>query len=159
MTRAPCTCGPHGICDTACPKRVAPNRIMITIPGPPVAKGRPRMTRQGRAYTPAKTRAAEGYMRHAISAQAGQPLLTGPLSVSVLAMLPIPASWPKHKRADAAAGVLRPTGKPDADNLAKSICDAANGLLWADDGQIVTLTASKTYSEKPGWLLIVEKAA
>lgn len=21
MTRAPCTCGPHGICDTACPKR------------------------------------------------------------------------------------------------------------------------------------------
>jgi Holliday junction resolvase RusA-like endonuclease len=134
-------------------------RITLTIPGPPVAKGRPRMTRAGRAYTPAKTRAAEGYLRHAISAQAGQPLLDGPLSVTVLAMLPIPASWSATKRKDAAAGIVRPTGKPDADNLAKSICDAANGLLWKDDGQIVSLTASKTYSERPGWFLVVEQQA
>lgn len=133
--------------------------IVITIPGPPVAKGRPRMTRTGRAYTPAKTRAAEGYMRHAIAAQAGQPMLQGALDVSVIAMLPIPASWSKRKRADAAAGILRPTGKPDGDNLAKSICDAANGLLWADDGQIVCLTISKTYSEKPGTVLTVRTAA
>lgn len=117
------------------------------------------MTRTGRAYTPAKTRAAEGYMRHAIAAQAGQPMLQGALDVSVIAMLPIPASWSKRKRADAAAGILRPTGKPDGDNLAKSICDAANGLLWADDGQIVCLTISKTYSEKPGTVLTVRTAA
>jgi len=26
VTRAPCTCGPHGICDTACPKRAAPKK-------------------------------------------------------------------------------------------------------------------------------------
>ena len=26
MTRAPCTCGPHGICDTACPKRAVPKK-------------------------------------------------------------------------------------------------------------------------------------
>jgi Holliday junction resolvase RusA-like endonuclease len=133
--------------------------ITVTIPGPPVAKGRPRMTRTGRAYTPAKTRAAEGYMRHAIAAQAGQPMLQGALDVSVIAMLPIPASWSKRKRADAAAGIVRPTGKPDGDNLAKSICDAANGLLWADDGQIVHLTVSKVYSDKPGTVLTVQVAA
>ena len=133
-------------------------RIVVTIPGAPVAKGRPRMARTGRAYTPAKTRAAEGYMRHAIAAQAGQPMLEGPLSVTVLAMLPIPASWPRKKQQDAAAGIVRPIGKPDGDNLAKSVCDAANGLLWRDDGQIVTLNVSKTYSDKPGTMLIVEPA-
>ena len=131
-------------------------RIVVTIPGAPVAKGRPRMTKQGRAYTPAKTHTTKGYMRHAIAAQAGQPLLQGALDVSVIAMLPIPASWSKRKRADAAAGILRPTGKPDGDNLAKSVCDAANGILWADDGQIVCLTVSKTYSEKPGTTIMVE---
>jgi Holliday junction resolvase RusA-like endonuclease len=133
-------------------------RIVITIPGAPVAKGRPRMTRTGRAYTPAKTRAAEGYMRHAIAAQAGQPMLEGALQVSVLAMLPIPASWSRKKQQDAAAGVLRPIGKPDGDNIAKSVCDAANGILWRDDGQIVSLHVSKTYSDKPGTMLVVELA-
>jgi len=116
------------------------------------------MTKQGRAYTPAKTRAAEGYMRHVISAQAGQPMLSGALAVTVTAMLPIPVSWSRRKREDAATGALRPTGKPDGDNLAKSICDAANGLLWADDGQIVHLTVSKVYSDKPGTVLTVEAA-
>lgn len=133
-------------------------RVVVTIPGPPVAKGRPRMTRTGRAFTPAKTRAAEGYMRHAIAAQAGQPMLEGALQVTVIAMLPIPASWSQRKRADAAAGIVRPIGKPDGDNLAKSVCDAANGLLWRDDGQIVSLHISKTYSDKPGTMLIVEPA-
>jgi Holliday junction resolvase RusA-like endonuclease len=153
----PCACGPHGNCAATCERR--PLRIVVTIPGAPVAKGRPRMTRTGRAYTPAKTRAAEGYMRHAISAQAGQPMLEGPLSVEVTAMLPIPASWSKAKQHAAQTGALRPTGKPDGDNLAKSICDAANGLLWKDDGQIVRLLVSKTYSSKPGTVLTVERAA
>lgn len=134
-------------------------RIVITIPGPPVAKGRPRMTRTGRAFTPAKTRAAEGYMRHAIAAQAGQPMLEGALDVSVTLIMPIPASWSQRKRQDAATGVLMPTNKPDADNLAKTICDAANGLLWKDDAQIVRLHISKVYGEKPGTVLSVELAA
>lgn len=135
------------------------SRIVITIPGPPVAKGRPRMTRQGRAYTPAKTRAAEGYMRHFIAAQAGQPLLERALRVSVTAILPIPASWPTRKREEASRGMLRPTGRPDCDNLCKAVCDAANGLLWRDDSQIVHLTVSKIYGETPGTVLSVEEAA
>ena len=28
---------------------------------------------------------------------------------------------------------------PDVDNLAKAVLDACNGLLWADDGQVVEL--------------------
>jgi Holliday junction resolvase RusA-like endonuclease len=37
--------------------------------------------------------------------------------------------------------------RPDIDNYAKAILDALNGVMWADDGQIVQLTASKSYGE------------
>jgi Holliday junction resolvase RusA-like endonuclease len=152
----PCTCPPGSRCARMCPERTG--RVLVTIPGPPIAKGRPRMTKTGRAYTPAKTRAAEGYMRHAIAAQVGQPMLEGPLAVTVLAILPIPKSWPRKRQDDAAAGIVRPTGKPDCDNLAKAVCDAANGLLWHDDSQIVALSVSKAYGGKPGTVLTVEVA-
>jgi Holliday junction resolvase RusA-like endonuclease len=35
------------------------------------------------------------------------------------------------------------TTRPDADNLAKAVFDALNGILWADDSQIVNSTVSK----------------
>ena len=37
--------------------------IDLTIPGVPVAKGRPRTTRTGHVFTPAKTRVAEKALR------------------------------------------------------------------------------------------------
>lgn len=36
----------------------------------------------------------------------------------------------------------------DCDNLAKFVLDACNGILWRDDCQIVSLKATKIYSEK-----------
>ena len=36
------------------------------------------------------------------------------------------------------------TKKPDFDNLAKSTCDALNGLLWHDDSLICKATIIKT---------------
>ena len=35
----------------------------------------------------------------------------------------------------------------DADNLAKGILDACNGILWADDSQIVRLTVEKNITD------------
>lgn len=37
----------------------------------------------------------------------------------------------------------------DADNHAKAILDALNGLLYEDDAQIVELHVSKQFSDKP----------
>jgi len=37
-------------------------------------------------------------------------------------------------------------GKPDCDNLAKSVCDALNGILWDDDRQICRLVVEKWYA-------------
>lgn len=41
----------------------------------------------------------------------------------------------------------RPTGRPDLDNCCKLVTDALTGCAWADDDQIVSLSASKSYTE------------
>lgn len=44
-------------------------------------------------------------------------------------------------------GILKPTQKPDCDNISKAICDALTGLIWRDDSQITDLYVSKRYAE------------
>jgi Holliday junction resolvase RusA-like endonuclease len=130
----------------------------VRIDGPPTAKGRPRFTRLGRAYTPGKTREAEGYIRHQIVEQAGMLRLEGALRVTVVCFMAMPGSWSKIKQARAVAGFVQHIGRPDLDNLAKAVLDAANGYLWCDDSQIVALVLSKHYSKRPGVRLTVEAA-
>ena len=112
------------------------------------------MTRQGRAYTPAKTRLAENAIKAYLMSLGVEPR-EGPLDVSIFFILPIQPSWPAKKKADALAGIIAPTGKPDVENLSKLICDAANEILWRDDSQIVKLDLCKAYGGKPGYILSV----
>jgi Holliday junction resolvase RusA-like endonuclease len=130
----------------------------VRIDGPPTAKGRPRFTRIGRAYTPETTRQAEGYIRHQIVEQAGMLRLDCALRVTVACFMAVPGSWSQLKRAKALTGAVQHVGRPDLDNLAKAVLDAANGYLWLDDSQIVALVLSKSYSERPGVRLTVEAA-
>ncbi len=82
--------------------------VQIIVPGPPVAKARPRVTRRG-TYTPAKTRAYEEHVQLvARQAMAGRKPLTGPLRAHVVAVFPVPRSWPKWKRGAALAGARGP---------------------------------------------------
>lgn len=129
-------------------------KLTIAIPFAPVAKGRPRMTRQGRAYTPAKTRLAENAIKAYLMSLGVEPR-EGPLDVAVFAIMPISPSWPQKKKADALAGLISPTGKPDLDNICKLVLDAANEILWRDDSQIVKLDLCKAYGGKPGYILSV----
>jgi hypothetical protein len=67
--------------------------ITVVIRGPAVAKGRPRFTRKGFAYTPVKTRGYEGHGRlTAQLAMGDQTPFTGPVSLTALVEIPIPAS-------------------------------------------------------------------
>lgn len=130
--------------------------IEIVLLGKPVAKGRPRFNREtGRAYTPAKTVSYEAMLRYAaLEAMGGSPPLEGPLALSMQVVVPIPASWPKKKQADARSGALRPLGKPDVDNFHKVI-DAANMVVWIDDAQIVDSHITKEYGDRPGmWIRV-----
>ena len=44
---------------------------------------------------------------------------------------------------------IRPTVKPDWDNIGKLISDALNGVAYADDKDIVFGAVQKAYSSKP----------
>jgi len=46
-------------------------------------------------------------------------------------------------------GVLRPTTKPDIDNLVKGIKESLSKVLWYDDSQVTELVARKLYSDNP----------
>lgn len=123
--------------------------ISFDLPGPPHGKGRPRITRQGRAYTPEATRQAEGFIRHqAAQAMAGVEVLRGAVSARVEIEVEPPASFSKKKRAAALSGEVFPTVKPDADNVLKAIFDACNGVVYLDDKQIVKLSMYKRYGER-----------
>lgn len=118
------------------------------IPGVPVAKGRPRMTKRGHAYTPQKTRDYEAWVR-LCWLRTGQPMSLQPLQIRLEFYLPIPKSFSKKQREAALAGVLLPTKKPDIDNLAKAVLDGLNGLAYQDDQQIVALETCKVYGAAP----------
>lgn len=120
----------------------------LTIPGEPVAKGRPRMGKYG-TYTPEKTKNYETLVKELFFTQHGQTMMEGHLNVEIKAYFGIAKSTTKKVREKMIGGSLRPTKRPDIDNVVKCIADALNGVAYADDSQIVSLSASKHYSENP----------
>ena len=158
-------------------------KIEFFVPGTPVGKGRPRAARRGAGvvmFTPEKTadyealvaETASNAMRAENSIRWGElygfglasairaeaiPPLTGPLAVMLEMQFPVPASWSKAKRARALAGVEWHTSKPDADNVAKAILDACNGVVFRDDAQVVMLIATKAFSKEPGVQVVIRE--
>ena len=43
---------------------------------------------------------------------------------------------------------VRPTKKPDIDNIIKAVLDALNGIAYKDDTQVVQVMAQKKYADK-----------
>lgn len=138
--------------------------VTLNLPGTPTAKGRPRATKGGRMFTPAKTRQAEESIAGRAMAQvlampeavrAALPY-AGPLLVSAEFTMPVPKSWPMKRRIVALNGTVPPTSKPDLDNLFKLVTDALNGVVWVDDSQIVQVTTRKRYGSEPGITITVE---
>ena len=56
------------------------------------------------------------------------------------------------------ARLLRPTLKPDYDNIAKIIADSLNGIAYRDDAQIVDGYVRKFYSDKPRVVVTIQEA-
>lgn len=135
--------------------------ITIELPGQPIAKGRPRVTTRGgyaRTYTPIKTRSYEARLQAAaLDVMGDAPPLDGPLVVHAWAYFEPSKSWPEWKRQAAIGGSIEHTLRPDLDNLVKTI-DALNGIVWADDAQIVRLMAIKSYSLEPRFVVTVTEA-
>ena len=127
-------------------------KIKFTIPGEPCGKGRPRFDgRTGRTYTPAKTRNYEEYGRNQYEWQCGgQQFPAGvPLKMTVTAYFKMPESASRPKKAEMRFGIVRPTKKPDADNVLKACADMLNGATYHDDSQIVEATVRKFFGDDP----------
>lgn len=118
------------------------------IPGEPVAKGRPKLSRYG-TYTPKKTKEYEEHIKQEWRKNGYKEPLKGAVAVSIQFCRGIQKSGSKAVKTAKLTGKVKPTIKPDLDNYIKAVLDGLNGLAWVDDSQIVEITASKEYSEKP----------
>lgn len=128
--------------------------IKFTVDGTAVPKQRPRISGR-QAYTPKKTRDYEERVREAFRSSYHGFMIPVfgrdvPVAAYIEVIQAVPKSWPKTKHRKAVSGEIAPTSRNgDLDNIAKSILDALNGLVYEDDCQVTELTISKRYGEDP----------
>jgi Holliday junction resolvase RusA-like endonuclease len=123
-------------------------RVEFTIPGEPVGKQRPKASfQQRRIYTPEKTINYETFVKHCY--YGNHHFVDGCVAVQMKIYMPIPSSTSKKKQQQMLDGTIRPTKKPDIDNIVKSILDGLNGVAYTDDKQVVVITAEKFYGTTP----------
>lgn len=131
-----------------------PTVVSFVVPGKPHAKMRPWATAaRGRThvFTPKPTVAYEAAVRaSAVAALAGAAPLRGAVAAHIRVRLVPPSRPSRAVRAGMLAGQIKPTKRPDLDNVVKAILDGANGVAIEDDAHIVSLSAEKIYAEAPG---------
>ena len=128
--------------------------IHFKIEGKPVPQGRPRAVRMGagvRMYDPPKSKAYKQMVAAKVRSYMrinGIQMITEPLAVHLNFYFKPPKSYSKKRIRAIEAKEELFTKKPDLDNLAKSILDSCNNLLFKDDSQIVGLTIGKHYGHE-----------
>lgn len=136
--------------------------IEFEVIGEAVGKARPRVCRSNggvRAFTPQKTKDYERKVRRAYLEQVGPgPVsLEKALEVEILIFVEPPKNTSKKRRDLMLSGGVRPTKKPDVDNVVKAILDSLNGVAYSDDKQVVSVRAEKWYAKKPFVWVMMEK--
>jgi crossover junction endodeoxyribonuclease RusA len=115
-------------------------KVVFEVPGEPVPKGRPRLGKGGNVYTPKKTKAYErkvALIATIARQSAHRKPFTGPVGISVVLRF-------KTKR------------RIDLDNCLKALMDSLNGVLYADDSQVMEMQVSKVIgSDEPGAHVVV----
>jgi len=129
------------------------------VPGDPFGKQRPRHTKSGHTYTPEETRRHELAVGWAYRQQCGAMRFApeDQIEISVVAFYAIPKRATKAQREKMLCGEVRPTVKPDWDNIGKLICDALNGVAYDDDKCVVQATVSKWYSDDPSVVVTLKR--
>ncbi len=136
------------------------NKIIITVPGDPFGKQRPRFTKSGHTYTPTETHEREQIIAWAYRQQCGAfrfPDKTY-IDMRIIAYVRIPKRATKAERKKMISGEIRPTVKPDWDNIGKLAADALNGIAYDDDKCIVDAQVRKFYSTEPKTVIILQEA-
>jgi len=129
------------------------SKIEFTVYGRSVPMARPRVVRgkDGRSHTFNPQNCTDWKQSIALQALPHRPkeLLKGALEIDCVFYLLKPKSAPKKR--------LYPTGKPDIENYSKALLDALEGIMYANDSQIVTLRALKAYDDPPRVVVILKE--
>lgn len=128
--------------------------VKLTIPGAPFGKQRPKFTSRGKfgkAVTPEKTVNYETFVKLLYNEKYGKLSFEAdePLKITIRAYMQIPSSKSNKQKELMRQGVLRPTKRPDWDNIGKIIGDALNAIAYPDDKQIVESHIVKFFDENP----------
>jgi Holliday junction resolvase RusA-like endonuclease len=125
-------------------------------------KGRPRFRNAGKfiqTYTDQETQNYEASIKEAYLSAHQETFLDPdtPLRVRMKVYHQIPKSVSKKKRNEMLDGKIRPTKKPDIDNILKSVFDSLNQVAFYDDTQIIEIITSKYYAEMPRLEIEIER--
>jgi crossover junction endodeoxyribonuclease RusA len=113
------------------------NEFSISVPETPKSKGRPRLGKRGRVYTPIATHEAEQRIAE-IWRQAAGPKFDGPVEIEV--------DFYKNETTiivRASTDIPLSGLRGDIDNYLKLVMDGLNGVAWDDDKQVVLVYAAK----------------
>jgi Holliday junction resolvase RusA-like endonuclease len=130
--------------------------LAFTIAGKPFPQSRPRVARSGGVYYSKTSKRERKRLREAMldmCMERGLGMMGGPLVLVLTYRMPFPSDFLKAQRDNPPHHDRR----PDCDNLAKMMMDAATEILWDDDAQIVLLQVSKRYDANPGIVVQVTK--
>lgn len=135
-------------------------KLEFTIPGKAVAKQSCRFTKDGRKYINMDVKNYANWVRLCFKTTCigfSPSSFSGKaLKINIDACFEIPKSYSKKKREKCLAGLIRPTVKPDTDNISKNIKDALNGIAYPDDKQVVCEVIEKYYAEKAYTIVSIE---
>lgn len=136
-------------------------RAKFCIHGEPQGKGRPRFSTvcgHVKPRTPDETVLYENLVKTEYRQQSGVRFPDDAmLDVRIFAYYSIPKSVSKKKRQAMLDKRIRPTKKPDFDNIGKVICDSLNGIAYRDDAQVVDSMVRKFYGEIPKVVVTIEE--
>lgn len=129
-------------------------KIRFTVLGEPQGKGRPRFANvRGRVITrtPDATVLYENLIATEYRRQVGSTKFSDNeiLDLRIIAYFTIPASASKKKKKQMEDGDIRPSKKPDMDNIVKVVADSLNQIAYRDDAQVVDCQIRKFYSRHP----------
>jgi Holliday junction resolvase RusA-like endonuclease len=121
--------------------------VTFTIYLLPKATPRPRSGKNGVFYVKGAKDNKKYFEKYLINQDID--IITTPTKFYCDTYFPIPESMNAVEKVCAELGLIRPTSKPDWDNVAKAYCDMCQGFLLYDDSLVVEGVSRKWYSVKP----------
>ena len=125
------------------------------------AKARPRFTKSGHCFKPKEDSLYEKKIRDAYIGSGGVRS-DKYIKMTLEIYFKIPKSYSKKKKQECLNGNLRPSKRPDVDNIVKNICDGLNPKesvgfegAYSDDASVVEIIASKHFTEEEDYIKVI----